>query len=67
MILKLQCQKRVKNYFFDNIININDLDLDSISLDEKSCEHFELMMLHTKFHMAQILYVSIKHMDILQK
>ena len=27
-------------YYFDDIININDLDLDNISVDEKSCKNF---------------------------
>ena len=33
------CEIDIKNrtcYYFDDIININDLDLDNISLDEKS-------------------------------
>ena len=27
-------------YYWDDVININDLDLDNILLDEKSCEFF---------------------------
>ena len=32
--------KSRKYYYFDDIINIHDLDLDNISLDEKSYENF---------------------------
>ena len=35
-------------YYFNGIININDLDLDNNLIDEKS---------HTKFHTIQRIYV----------
>ena len=43
--------------YFNDIININNFDLDNISLDEKSCENFLNYDVAYKLHMVQSLYV----------
>ena len=44
-------------YYLNEIININDLDLNSILLDQISCESIQFMILYTKLHMMQNIYV----------
>ena len=56
-------------YYLNEIININDLDLNSILLDQISCESIQFMILYTKLHMMQNIYVLflLKQMDISEK
>ena len=56
-------------YYLNEIININDLDLNSILLDQISCESIQFMILYTKLHMMQNIYVLflLKQMDISKK
>ena len=44
-------------YYLNEIININDLDLNSILLDQISWESIQFMILYTKLHMMQNIYV----------
>ena len=56
-------------YYLNEIININDLDLNSILLDQISWESIQFMILYTKLHMMQNIYVLflLKQMDISKK
>ena len=42
--------KNVACYYFNAIINMNNLDLDNILFDEKSFEDFQFMIMDTNFH-----------------
>ena len=56
-------------YYLNEIININDLDLNSILLDQISWESIQFMILYTKLHMMQNIYVLLllNQMDISKK
>ena len=56
-------------YYLNEIININDLDLNSILLDQMSWESIQFMILYTKLHMMQNIYVLLllNQMDISKK
>ena len=56
-------------YYLNEIININDLDLNSILLDQISWESIQFMILYTKLHMMQNIYVLflLIQMDISKK
>ena len=42
-------------YYFDDMTNINDLDLEHILLDEKTYEN--ILIYNTKLHMIVSLYI----------
>ena len=54
-------------YYFDDIINVNDLDLDNISFDEKSNENILIYHAANKLHTMSNLYALflINQMGIL--
>ena len=44
-------------YYFDDIIHINHTDLDNISIDERSYQNIQFMMLHTKIIRKQAIFL----------
>ena len=58
-------------YYFDDIINVNDLDLDKISLDEESNEniliYYALFLIKQMGILENMSKLNIKHYFILMK
>ena len=49
--------KKLRCYYFDYIININDIDLDNNLLNKIYAKILQFMLFHIKHRMIQNLYI----------